>query len=173
MNDLVLLAGLLHGPAYGYALKKTAGLIFGASALHNNIVYPSLRKFVQNGWVQVSSVPGERGQQRKQYRITAAGRKYLIEQLKTFGEREAADHGAFLLRVAFFDVLPKTKCLEIMAARKASLTARAARLAALRESTAAQSYAATVLYRLLAQGASELEWVGDLERKYRADKGGN
>jgi hypothetical protein len=30
-----------------------------------------------------------------------------------------------------------------------------------------------VLDRLLAQAASDLEWVGDLERKYRADKGGN
>ena len=173
MNDLVLLAGLLHGPAYGYALKKTAGLIFGAGALHNNIVYPSLRKFMQNGWVQVSSVPGERGQQRKQYRITAAGRKYLMEQLKAFGEREAADDGAFLFRVAFFGALPKTKCLQILAARKASLSARAARLAELRDSTKPESYGATVLDRLLAQAASDLEWVGDLERKYRADKGGN
>ena len=88
--DLILLAALLRGPAYGYALKKTAGFIFGGSALHNNVVYPSLKKFMRNGWVQQTAVPGERGQQRKQYRITRAGRQQLLAQLGSFGDREAA-----------------------------------------------------------------------------------
>jgi DNA-binding PadR family transcriptional regulator len=52
MNDLVLLAALLRQPAYGYALKKIAGLIFGNGAMHNNVVYPLLKKFTQNGWVE-------------------------------------------------------------------------------------------------------------------------
>lgn len=109
MNDLVLLAALLRGPAYGYSLKKTAGLIFGNSAMHNNIIYPALKKFMRNGWVEQATVQGDRGQQRKQYRITVAGRKYLLEQLGTFGDREAREEEAFLLRLAFFDVLPKRK----------------------------------------------------------------
>src|SRR5437762_1550826 len=109
MNDLVLLAALLRGAAYGYALKKTAGLIFGGAAMHNNIIYPLLKKFMRNGWVIQTSVQGDRGQQRKQYRITAAGRKYLLEQLAVFGDREASDEGVFLFRVALFDVLPKAK----------------------------------------------------------------
>src|SRR5580693_5706533 len=102
MTDLVLLTALLSGPAYGYALKRTAGLIFGSGVLHNNVVYPLLKKFVESGWVEQSSVPGDRGQQRKQYRITAAGRKYLLERIANFGEREACDDGAFLFRVALF-----------------------------------------------------------------------
>ena len=65
MNDLVLLAAMLAGPAYGYALKRTAGLIFGAGAMHNNVIYPALKKFVHNGWVSQLSVPGDRGHQRK------------------------------------------------------------------------------------------------------------
>jgi DNA-binding PadR family transcriptional regulator len=118
-DDLVLLAALLGGPAYGYALKRTAGLIFGG-AMHNNVIYPSLKKFMRNGWVEQSSVPGDRGQQRKQYRITAVGKKYLLEQLATFGEREAADDAAFLFRVALFDALPKAKRGAIIAARNRS-----------------------------------------------------
>jgi len=83
MNELVLLAALLKGPAYGYALKKTAGLIFGSKALHSNLVYPSLKKFVKNGWVeQTNKTQGERGQERKQYRITAAGTQHLLERLE-------------------------------------------------------------------------------------------
>src|SRR6516162_9816350 len=91
MYDLVLLTALLGGPAYGYALKKTAGLIFGDGELHNNVIYPSLKKFVRNGWVGQSSVPGDRGQQRKQYRITAFGRRYLLEQVGKFGDHEGGD----------------------------------------------------------------------------------
>src|ERR1700721_7627 len=109
MNDLVILTALLGGPAYGYALKKTAGLIFGNGALHNNVIYPSLKKFVQNGWVEQSRGPGDRGQQRKQYRSTAAGKKYLLGQIGTLDQHEAGDEGAFLLRVALFDVLPQGK----------------------------------------------------------------
>src|SRR3974390_742137 len=109
MYDLVLLTPLLGGPAYGYALTKTAGLIFGGGEMHNNVIYPSLKKFVRNGWVEQSSVPGDRGQQRKQYRLTAIGRKYLLEQVGTFEEQEASNEGAFLLRLALFDLLPPKK----------------------------------------------------------------
>lgn len=77
MNDLVLLTALLAG--HGYALKKAAGPIFGAGALHNNVVYPFFQRSIGNGRVGQKVVPGDRGQQRKQYRITGAGRKYLIE----------------------------------------------------------------------------------------------
>ena len=76
---------------------------------------------MRNGWLEQSSVPGDRGQQGKQYRITASGRKYLLEQLAIFGEREASDDGSFLFRVALFDALPKEKREAIIAARKSFL----------------------------------------------------
>jgi DNA-binding PadR family transcriptional regulator len=124
MTDLVILTALLGGPAYGYALKRTAGLIFGNGMLHNNVVYPMLKKFVESGWVEQSTIPGDRGQERKQYRITAAGRKHLLEQITEFGEREASNDGAFLFRVALFDLMPKEKRAEILAARKSHLAHR-------------------------------------------------
>ena len=45
MIDLIILASLLDGPKHGYALKKQAGMIFNHSQLHNNLVYPLLRRF--------------------------------------------------------------------------------------------------------------------------------
>ncbi|MGH9666536.1 MAG: PadR family transcriptional regulator [Bryobacteraceae bacterium] len=171
MNDLVLLAALLGGPAYGYALKRSAGLIFGNSAMHNNVVYPSLKKFMRNGWVEQSSVPGERGQQRKQYRITAAGKDYLLEQLSTFGEREAADDGAFLFRVAFFDVLPKAKREAIIAARKSFLASRAGQLSELREIGKPRSFGSVALDRVQSLVEDELRWIERLERELETKKG--
>jgi DNA-binding PadR family transcriptional regulator len=171
MNDLVLLAALLREAAYGYALKRTAGLIFGGNALHNNVVYPSLKKFMRNGWVEQKTVPGDRGQQRKQYRITTAGKKYLLEQLASFGEREASDDGAFLFRVAFFDVLPKGTRDAIVRARKSFLTARVQQLSELREMGQPSSFSGLALDRVQAVVESDLHWVEELERKLRATKG--
>ena len=169
MTDLVLLTALLGGPAYGYALKRTAGLIFGSGVLHNNLVYPLLKKFVQSGWVEQSSVAGDRGQQRKQYRITAAGRKYLLEQIAIFGEREAGDDGAFLFRVALFDLLPEEKRREIVAARKAFLTARVKELSELEKAGKPKSFAGVVLDRVQDLVKGELEWVAKIERPKRRE----
>jgi DNA-binding PadR family transcriptional regulator len=171
MNDLVLLAALLREPAYGYALKKTAGLIFGGAAMHNNIIYPLLKKFMRKGWVVQTSVQGDRGQQRKQYRITAAGRKYLLEQLGVFGDREASDEGVFLFRVALFDVLPKAKRGTIVAARKSFLTSRAAQLSELRKTMQPRSFGAVALDRVEAVVEGELRWIRQLESELEINKG--
>lgn len=164
MTDLVLLTALLGGPAYGYALKRTAGLIFGTGVLHNNVVYPLLKKFVQCGWVQQSTVPGERGQERKQYRITAAGRNYLLEQIAAFGDSEACDDGAFLFRVAMFDLLPEEKRSGILAARKVYLTVRLRELSELKKMRKAQLYGAVVLDRYRSLVRNEWKWIAKLEQ---------
>jgi len=171
MNDLVLLAALLRAPAYGYALKKTAGLIFGSRALHSNLVYPSLKKFMQNGWVEQTKVQGDRGQERKQYRITAAGKKYLFEHLGNLEDLEADEGGAFLFRVAFFDVLPNQKREAILAARRSFLTSRAGQLLELRERTPPRSFGAVALERVRSVVADELRWIQQLERKLETYKG--
>jgi DNA-binding PadR family transcriptional regulator len=65
MNDLFLLANLLDDPKHGYALKKQVGLISGQEEMHNNLVYPLLRRFVESGWVRKRQGAGERGQTRE------------------------------------------------------------------------------------------------------------
>src|SRR5579863_277319 len=101
MNDLLLLSMMQEGPKYGYQLKREAGWIVG-QALHNNLVYPSLRRFLEKGWVSKKAVPGERGQTRQQYVLTAEGRRRLFESLSEFGDAEAASEEAFRVRVGLF-----------------------------------------------------------------------
>ena len=60
MSDLLVLATLLRGPTHGYALKEQIGMITGQGDLHNNLVYPLLRRFVAEGWVTRRTVNGER-----------------------------------------------------------------------------------------------------------------
>ena len=164
MTDLVILTALLSGPAYGYALKRTAGLIFGSGVLHNNVVYPLLKKFVESGWVEQKTVPVDRGQQRKQYRITPAGKRYLHEQIATFDERDAANDGAFLFRVAMFDLLPEEKRKEIIAARKAYLTVRLKELHKLDRVGRPKAFAGIVLEHFQDLVRDELKWISGLER---------
>ena len=164
MNDLVLLSALLQGPAYGYSLKKTAGLIFGSKTMHSNVVYPLLKQFVRNGWVEQTSVPGERGQTRKQYRITAAGRRHLLERVAAFTEEDAANDGAFLFRVALFDALPKDRRQAIIEARRSFLSSRAIQLLKLREAAEPRSFGTVALERLRSVLAGELQWIRQLER---------
>jgi len=62
-------------------------------ALHNNLVYPSLRRFLEEGWVSEKAVPGDRGQTRQQYVLTAEGRGHLFERLSEFSEADASFMG--------------------------------------------------------------------------------
>jgi DNA-binding PadR family transcriptional regulator len=124
MIDLIILANLLDGPKHGYALKKSAGMVFAHSDLHNNLVYPLLRRFTAQGWVSRKSAPGERGQTRQQYALTPAGRRVLLQRLQAFGEKEAHSSEEFLLRVGLFELLPPAAREHILEARRQVLAAR-------------------------------------------------
>ena len=77
MNDLIFLSLLLPGPLHGYALKRQGGIISGQAELHNNLVYPLLRRFVVRGWVTRRKTAGERGQTRQVYSLTEIGRAHV------------------------------------------------------------------------------------------------
>lgn len=139
--------------------------------MHSNVVYPLLKKFLENGWVGQSATPGDRGQTRKQYRITAEGRKYLLERVAAFGEEDAQDDSAFLFRVALFDVLPKEKRQAIIEARRSFLSSRALQLATLCEAMQPESFGAAALERVRDIIAGELCWLRRLERNLQTKKG--
>src|ERR1700751_4225095 len=112
MNDLLLLATLLGGPAHGYALKKRVGQITGQSDMHNNLVYPLLKRFVAAGWVSRKTVPGDRGQTRERYGFTP---------------KDARSAEAFQFRVGLFGFLDPTARERILQLRRAWLAKRAER----------------------------------------------
>ena len=100
MNDLLILAMLSEGPRHGYQLKRQAGFIFGHGDIHNNLVYPLLRKFTVDGWVTKKAVPGERGQTRQQYAITPLGKTILLQRLSEYSEADARSFAGGAVRVA-------------------------------------------------------------------------
>jgi DNA-binding PadR family transcriptional regulator len=154
-----MLATLLEGPKHGYELKKSAGMIFGSGPIHNNLVYPLLRRFSNEGWVVSKTVPGQRGQQRQLYELTAAGRRALIARLSDFSEEDAQSDGAFRLRVSLFSLLPPETVAKILAARETALRERDERMKTIEGSVSLSGYPAEVVHFMRRQIAEELGWV--------------
>ena len=163
MNDLLMLSMMLGGPKYGYQLKREAGWIMG-QAMHNNLVYPSLRRFLQEGWVSKKAVPGERGQTRQQYALSAEGRRHLFERLGEFGDTEAASEDAFHLRVGLFPMLKSEVRENIVGRREAWLQARDQRLAALQANMELGKLGGEIVRHMRKQVEMELEWIRHLRR---------
>ena len=159
MNDLLLLAALLEGPKHGYALKKQAGLISGQTDMHNNLVYPALRRFVDNGWVTRRKTAGKRGQVRQVYSLTAAGRKSMVDQVCDFGEGIIESADEFRLRVGFFPIITAWARKEILEKRKDYLLGRLERFGPLQKEMNIGDYGTEVVRFIQKQIDSELAWI--------------
>jgi DNA-binding PadR family transcriptional regulator len=165
MNDLLLLSTLLAGPAHGYALKKRVGQITGQSDMPNNLVYPLLKRFVDAGWVSKKSVPGERGQTRERYALTAKGKEELVRRLEQFSEKDASSAEAFQLRVGLFVVLRPEARARILQMREAWLAARIERLTLLAAKMELGDWGGEVVAFLRKHLAAEHQWIKDLRKK--------
>jgi len=164
MNDLIILATLLDGPKHGYQLKHEAGFILGRGDLHNNLIYPLLRRFTAEGWVSKKTVPGERGQTRQQYAITPLGRRELVVRLSEFTESDASSFSRFITRVGMFAVLEAPVRTRILQQRESYLQVREKKLNALRQGMDLGTYGGEVVQYLIEQIHSEVAWIRRLPR---------
>lgn len=163
MNDLMLLAMLLAGPQHGYALKKQAGLLAGKPSLHNNLVYPLLRRFVQKGWVHQRPAAGKRGQTRQVYSITPKGRQALLDRLGEFQHSDAQSSEAFGLRVGFFDFIAAESRREILFRRREHLLSLDERFSNLQRKMDLGKYGEEVVRFKRANIAAEITWIARIE----------
>jgi DNA-binding PadR family transcriptional regulator len=165
MNDLLLLATLLDGPKHGYAIKKRAGLITGQPDLHNNLVYPLLKRFMKGGLVTRRTAAGERGQTREVYALTAKGKQEIIRGLSQFGEKEARDGDGFRLRVGLFAILPVETRSNILSQRDRLVAEEQTKLTNLQAAMDVGKWGSEVVRFLLEQARSERKWIKSLQGK--------
>src|SRR5579872_1040291 len=162
MNDLLMLAMLLGEPKYGYQLKRETGWMMGQEDLHNNIVYPMLRRFLNEGWVTKKSVPGERGQTRQQYALTTQGRQYFFGRMNAFSDADASSAEAFHLRVGIFIALAPETREEILSKRENYLQRRDRKLEALQANMELGKFGGEIVRYMRKQIEMEREWIGHL-----------
>lgn len=165
MNDLLLLATLLSGPQHGYALKKQVGLITGQREMHNNLVYPLLRRFGENGWISKRTTAGQRGQTREVYALTNKGKQELHRRLGQFTSKEASSESAFRLRVGLFNVLDSDTQKQIVGERDRWLIAREQNLARLTAAVDLGVWGGEVVSYFREETRRERRWIAGLKRQ--------
>jgi len=165
MYDLITLSLLLDGPKHGYQLKRQGGFIFGQGDMHNNLIYPLLRRFTNDGWVTKKQVPGKRGQTRHQYSLTALGRRELISRLEQYSEQDAQSLGAFITRVGLFEAIHADAHKAILEKREGYLQKRVEQLDRLTENIKVESYGVDVIELLREQIRMELKWIEKIRRR--------
>jgi DNA-binding PadR family transcriptional regulator len=164
MTDLILLATLLPGPKHGYQLKQEAGAVLGQDVLHNNLVYPLLRRFVHEGWVRKKTVPGERGQERHQYTLTPLGRETLIKKLSEYDEADAKSFEGFLTRVGLFHLLAPEARTKILEGRELRLRKVIDHLAGIQQRFSLETFGRESTHFLQKRSETELKWIQHLRR---------
>ena len=162
-----MLAMLADGPKHGYQLKRQAGFVLGQGEMHNNLVYPLLRRFTQDGLVTKKSVPGERGQTRHVYALSASGRKSLIGRLTEFSEADASSAVSFTARVGMFQLVSVTARDQILDTRERYLQGRQERLNQLGEKLDLGTFGGEVVRHMIEQTQAELAWIRRLRRLSR------
>ncbi len=164
MTDLIIMGLLFDGPKHGYQLKREAGFLMGQGDMHNNLIYPAMRRFAGAGWVTKKAVPGERGQTRQQYALTVKGRAELIRALTQFDEEDARSDQAFQLRVGMFALIDPAARTNILAAREAHLRGREQRLQTVKANLDVGTYGGEIIGFLAEQTRSEIAFLERLRR---------
>ena len=165
MNDLLLLSTLLAGPRHGYALKKQIALITGQGEMHNNLVYPLLKRFVSKDWVSSREAAGERGQTRELYALTAKGRQELLRRISDFPPKSAGSAEAFSFRIGLFQILDAAARKHILDEREKWLKQRAEKLEAVSRAMSLGQWPGEVVAFLHAQALAEQKWITKLRKK--------
>ena len=168
MNDLILLAILADGPQHGYALKKQAGMALSQPDMHNNLVYPLLRRFIAHKWVTQRKTAGQRGQTRQVYSLTPLGRAALVARIRQF--EDASSAAGFRLRVGLFELLDSAAREQILATREKYLQAREQRFVTLETGMDLGRYGSEVTRFMREQIRTELAWIARLRRISRKRK---
>ena len=100
--EILILRRLRSGPAHGYELRKRVEQTTGV-VLHNNSLYPALRRFEEAGAVTKTAEPQQGRPPRLVYTLTEVGQELLHDMLADLPAEQAADPSEFLARLGQFD----------------------------------------------------------------------
>jgi PadR family transcriptional regulator PadR len=83
--DVLILKTLSWGPAHGYAVSRWIREVTD-QALHieEGALYPALHRLEQRGWVSAEWGLSDNNRRARYYRLTAAGRRALGDELESW-----------------------------------------------------------------------------------------
>jgi DNA-binding PadR family transcriptional regulator len=161
--DILMLRVLADGERHGYEIKKTVERILGGRSINNNVLYPALRRFEDQGAIQRVAAQADPGRPpRNVYRLTDTGHDLLQAMIRDADPALLADDNEFQTRVAFFADLDPDDRLKILGARRQIVETQLANLAALRPDTQAHPWGLRVMDFALDRFRHELSWLDEL-----------
>jgi DNA-binding PadR family transcriptional regulator len=160
--DVLILSHLTKEPRHGYELRRRVEATTGFG-LHNNSLYPALRRFEEAGAVTKTAQPQDGGRPpRLVYAITTVGREMLHDMLAELPAEQAGDDAEFLARLGQFDQLTSAERCAVLDARLAALETRAAHLTRLTEASRGHPWGSVVVAELVRRTAADRCWVAQL-----------
>ena len=114
--EILILRRLRSGPAHGYELRKRVEQTTGV-VLHNNSLYPALKRFEEAGAVTKTAQPQDGRPPRLVYTLTEVGHELLHDLLADLPPDQAADETEFLARLGQFSLLSSAERTTVLAAR--------------------------------------------------------
>jgi DNA-binding PadR family transcriptional regulator len=161
--DILILRHLSNRPAHGYELRKRVEAVTGF-VLHNNSLYPALRRFEEAGAVVKTSHAQQGRPAKLVYELTDVGQDLLHEMLAELPAEQAGDDTEFLTRLGQFEFLTPAERLIVLDARDAALTERLGRLAGLLARSAGQTWSGLVTAELIVRAEQERGWLARLRQ---------
>ena len=161
--DILTLRVLADAPRHGYEIKKQVERILGGRSINNNVLYPALRRYEEQGVVErVAAVADPGRPPRTIYRLTDTGHDLLQSMIRDADPALLADDNEFQMRVAFFADLAPDERLAVIRVRRGIAEERSAHLAALRPAAQAEPWGLRVMDFNLAAIRHELAWLDEL-----------
>ena len=161
--EILILRRLRSGPAHGYELRKrveeTTGFV-----LHNNSLYPALRRFEEAGAVTKAAEPQEGRPPRLVYTLTEVGQELLHDMLADLPAEQAGDETEFLARLGQFSEINSAERAGILASRTRAVRDQLAHYQTMHQLATGHgiSWGALVTAELIRRHEQELTWLAQL-----------
>ncbi len=161
--DILMLRVLRDRPGHGYEIKKQVERILGGRSINNNVLYPALRRFEEQGAVERVAAEADPGRPpRNVYRLTDTGHDLFQSMIRDADPALLADDNEFQVRVSFFADVPPGDRLRIIAVRQGLIQARIDHLDAMRPDAQPEPWGLRVLDFHRENASRELRWLAEL-----------
>jgi len=163
--EILILRHLRARPVHGYELKRNVADTT-AFALHNNSLYPALRRFEEAGAVTKTAEQQDGKPPRHVYTLTDVGRELLHDMLAELPPELAGSEEEFLTRLGMFDDLAPEERRVVLAARDTALHRRLDHLRGLADRAAPgganRDWGTVVTTALIERVEHERAWLAEL-----------
>jgi DNA-binding PadR family transcriptional regulator len=160
----MMLRVLADGDRHGYEIKKRVERIIGGRPINNNVLYPALRRFEEQGAIERVAAEADPGRPpRNVYRLTDTGHDLLRAMIAEADPALLADDNEFQTRVAFFADIDPADRLKIIAVRRGIIDAAIDHMTAMRPDASASDWGQRVLEFSLSRFQLERAWLDALQ----------